>query len=55
MPHIAFTINTLNFMKIGTGVRAIIKFCFRNLRDCNIGITGERVLRSRPLKWTQVA
>jgi hypothetical protein len=27
------------FMKIGTGVRAILRFCLRNSRDCNVGIT----------------
>jgi hypothetical protein len=26
-------------MKIGTGVETILRFCFRNLRGCNIGIT----------------
>jgi hypothetical protein len=28
-----------SFMKIGTGVRAILRFRFRNLNGCNIGIT----------------
>jgi hypothetical protein len=26
-------------MKIDTGVQAILRFCFRNLRGCNVGIT----------------
>jgi hypothetical protein len=26
------------FMKIGAGVQAILRFCNRNLRDCNVGI-----------------
>jgi hypothetical protein len=25
-------------MKIGEGVQAILRFCFRILRDCNIGV-----------------
>jgi hypothetical protein len=28
-----------SFMKIGTGVRAILRFCLGNLRDCNVAIT----------------
>jgi hypothetical protein len=28
-----------SFMKIGTSVQAILKFCLRNLRDCEVGIT----------------
>jgi hypothetical protein len=32
------------FMKIGTGVQAILRFCFRNLRGSNVGITGGRDL-----------
>jgi hypothetical protein len=27
-----------SFMKIGTGVQAILKFFLNNLRDCNVGI-----------------
>jgi hypothetical protein len=30
-----------SFMKIGTGVQAILRFCLRNLRGHNIGITDE--------------
>jgi hypothetical protein len=26
-------------MKIGAGVHAILRFCVRNLRHCNVGIT----------------
>jgi hypothetical protein len=33
-----------SFMKIGTGVQAILKFCLRNLRGCNVGITDGRDL-----------
>jgi hypothetical protein len=43
------------FIKIGTGIEKIIRFFFRNLRGCNIGITDGKDLRSAPLKLTQVA
>jgi hypothetical protein len=32
------------FMKIGTSIQAILRFCFRNLRGCIVGITDERDL-----------
>jgi uncharacterized protein YraI len=32
------------FMKIGTGSQAIIRFCFSNMRGCNVGITDGRDL-----------
>jgi hypothetical protein len=38
------TITMLNFMKIGTGVQAILRFCLRNLSGCNFGSTGVRHL-----------
>jgi hypothetical protein len=44
-----------SFMKIGTGVQAILRFCLRNLRGCNVGITDGKYLRSMPLRWAQVA
>jgi hypothetical protein len=28
----------LNFMKIGTDFRAVIRLCLRNLRGCKVGI-----------------
>jgi hypothetical protein len=28
-----------SFMKIDTGVQAILRFCLRNVRGCNVGIT----------------
>jgi hypothetical protein len=34
----------LPFMKIGVGVQAVLKFCLRNLRGCNVGVTDERDL-----------
>jgi hypothetical protein len=33
-----------SFMKICAGVQAILRFCFRNLRGCNVGITDGRDL-----------
>jgi hypothetical protein len=32
-------IYTPRFMNSGTGVRAILRFFLRNLKDCNVGIT----------------
>jgi hypothetical protein len=32
------------FMKIDTGVQAILRFCFSNLKSCNVGITEDRDL-----------
>jgi uncharacterized protein YraI len=33
-----------SFMKIGTGVQVILRFCLRNLRGCNVGISDGRCL-----------
>jgi uncharacterized protein YraI len=33
-----------SFVKIGTGVQAIVRFCLRNLRGCNVDITDGRDL-----------
>jgi hypothetical protein len=33
-----------SFVKMGTGVQAILRFRFRNLRSCNVGITDRWVL-----------
>jgi hypothetical protein len=33
-----------SFMMIGTGIQAILRFCLRNLKDCNVGITDGRDL-----------
>jgi hypothetical protein len=43
------------FIKIGTGVQAILRFCLINIRSCNVGITDGRYLRITPLRWPQVA
>jgi hypothetical protein len=32
------------FMKIGTGVPAILTFCFSNLKGCNVGITDVKFM-----------
>jgi hypothetical protein len=32
------------FMKIGTGVKGILRLCLNNLRGCDIGITDGRNL-----------
>jgi hypothetical protein len=44
-----------SFMKIATGVQEILRFCLRNLKGCNVDITGGRDLRSALLRWAQVA
>jgi hypothetical protein len=33
-------IHITSVMKTGVGVQAILRFCFRNLRGRNVGITG---------------
>jgi hypothetical protein len=37
-------IYTPSFVKTGTTVQAILRFCLRNLRRCNVGITDGRDL-----------
>jgi uncharacterized protein YraI len=37
-------IYVVSFMKIGSGVQAILRFCLRNVGGCNIGITDRRNL-----------
>jgi hypothetical protein len=44
-----------SFVKIATGVQAILKFYLRNLEGYNVGITYRRDLRSAPMRWAQVA
>jgi hypothetical protein len=44
-----------SFMKIGTDVQAMLRFCLRNLRGCNIGITDGKELQSAPLRPALVA
>jgi uncharacterized protein YraI len=44
-----------SFMKIAAGVQAILRFCLRNLRVCNVRITDGRELGNAPLRWAQVA
>jgi hypothetical protein len=38
------TIYISSFIKIGTGVQAILSFCLSNLKGCNVGITDGRDL-----------
>jgi hypothetical protein len=33
-----------SFMKIGTRIQVILRFCLRNLRGCNVGISDGRDL-----------
>jgi hypothetical protein len=33
-----------SFLKVGTDVQAILRFCLRKLRGCNVGISDERDL-----------
>jgi hypothetical protein len=33
-----------SFRKIGTGIQAILRFCLRNLRSCNVGISDGKDL-----------
>jgi hypothetical protein len=40
-------------MKIGTGVQAILGFCLRNLRGCNVDITDGRDFRIAALRWVR--
>jgi hypothetical protein len=43
------TICVSGFMKIGTGVQAILRFCLRNLRSCSVNITDGRDFLITPL------
>jgi hypothetical protein len=44
-----------SFTKIDKGVQAILRFCLRNLRGCNVGITDGRDLRSTAFRWLHMA
>jgi hypothetical protein len=33
----------INFMKIDAGAETILRFCLRNLRNCNVGITDSLI------------
>jgi hypothetical protein len=47
-----------SFMKIGTGVQEILRFCLRNLRGCNAGISdGGDFLTNHldGLKWCDIS
>jgi hypothetical protein len=40
-----------SFMKIDEGLQEILRFCLRDLRGCNHGITYGKNLRITPLRW----
>jgi hypothetical protein len=42
------------FMKTRTGVQAVLKFCLRNLRGCNVVITDGKNLFTTPMRWAKV-
>jgi hypothetical protein len=44
-----------SFLQIIMGVQVILKFCLSNLKGCKVGITDERDLWRKQLKWAQVA
>jgi uncharacterized protein YraI len=44
-----------SFVKIDTGVQAILRFCFRNFGGCNVGINDGRGFLIRPFRWAQVS
>jgi hypothetical protein len=43
-----------SFMKIGTGFQAILRFCPRNVRGSNVGITDGRDFLITSLRWAHV-
>jgi hypothetical protein len=43
-----------NYMKIGTGVQAILKFGLRNLRDFSVGVIDGEDLPTTALRWAEV-
>jgi hypothetical protein len=51
----SFMKSVQSFIKIGTGIQTVLRFCFRNCIYCIVGITSGRDLWSAPLKWSQVA
>jgi hypothetical protein len=40
-------------MNIDTGVKVILRFCLRNMRGCDVGITDGRDFLITPLIWAQ--
>jgi hypothetical protein len=43
-----------SFMKVGTSVHEILRIYLSNLREYNVGINGERDVRSTSLRYDQV-
>jgi hypothetical protein len=44
----------ISFMKNGADVQAILRFCFRNVRGCNVVISQGRDFLITPLRWAQL-
>jgi hypothetical protein len=44
-----------SFMKIGTGVQAILRLCLNNLNGSYVGITDGRDLWIAPSSWARVS
>jgi hypothetical protein len=42
-------------MKIGTGVQAMLRVWFSNMKGCNVGVTNVRDLWRTSFKWAQMA
>lgn len=38
-------IHILGFMKFGVGFQAVLRFCHKNLRRCNVGVTDEEFMK----------
>jgi hypothetical protein len=44
-----------SFLKFGTGVQAMLRFCLRNLAGCIVGIIDGRSVWRTPLRWLHAA
>jgi hypothetical protein len=42
------------FMRIGSGLQVILRFCLKNLRGSDVGISIGRDLYITPLKWGEL-
>jgi hypothetical protein len=45
----------LRFMKIGTGVQAVLRFCLRHVRDCNVSIIDGKDLLITPSRLAEIS
>jgi hypothetical protein len=41
----AFEMHIPSFLKFGTGVQAMLRFCLSNLRGCNVGISDGKFIK----------